>query len=340
MEKDKALEVAKIKCFEHGHKLLYLTKHGSHLYGTDTEESDTDYKGIILPDLKFLALMNRVESIRIETKKDRTQRNTKDDCDIELYSLQFWLNKLVKEGETEGIELLYSYTNQSAAVFCDPIMENIFFYKTPLFDPRNTEAFIGFALNQARKYFVKAERFNVIKDIWIFLNGMSHLRDELKLEDVMDEIVDQFYHPTYCMDEYDEKTGINSLYLCGKCHQETISLNEFFNRLTREYEKYGHRTIRAAEMGSKDWKSLSHALKAIIEVRCLLTDGHVDFPLAEPYRSLLRDIKKGEVAFEVIEQHIMQGIDDVDRLKLEFPDGLWGYDAKHVSGLIAKCYGL
>lgn len=284
--------------------------------------------------------MNRVNSIRIETKKDRSQKNTKDDCDLELYSLQFWLDTLVKNGETEGIELLYSYTNRNAVVSCDPIMEDVFFYKTPLFDPRNSEAFIGFAMNQARKYFVKAERFNVIQDIWIFLNGMGPLKDDLRLDDVLDEIVDQFGHETYCMDYYNEEANIHSLYLCGKYHQATISLNEFYERLTREYEKYGSRTRRAAEMDSKDWKSLSHALKAIIEVRNLLSQGHIDFPFNEPYRSLLRDIKLGKIEYEVVEQYIMEGIDDVDRLKLEFPDGLWGYDHEHVSGLIAKCYGI
>lgn len=339
MDRNEALEKTKLKCLEKGHRLLYLTKHGSHLYGTNTEYSDTDYKGIVLPNLMFLAMMNRMDTFRV-TENDNSKKNTKDDVDIELYSIQFWLNTLVRKGETEGIELLYSYTNRDAVLYCDPLMEEVFFTKNLLFDPRNTEAFIGFALNQARRYFVKAERFNVLKDIWIFLNGMGELRNGLTLNDVMDEISEQFYHELYCIEDYDENIDMRYIRLCGKIHQGTISLNEFFDRLTREYQKYGHRTIRAAELDSKDWKSLSHALKAIIEVRNLLTSAHISFPFPEQERDLLRDIKLGKVDYALVEKRIMDGIDTVDRLKPLFQYGSWGYNAKHVYNLIGAFYGI
>ena len=340
------LEKAKSLCEKGGHRLLYLSKHGSHLYGTNTPTSDTDFKGVFAPNPYLLLMGKKINTLDYQTKEDGAAKNTKDDTDLQLFSIQFWLNKLVKKGETEGIELLYSITNRNAVLYCDPFMEEVFLNVKPLYDPKNVSGFLGFAIGQARTYFTKAERFNVIKSVYDYVSkiatSISLLNDktlmERPLSTIFDNIIESFYHQSYCTET--ESNGIRSLILCGKVHQETITIVEFFGRLKREYQKYGHRTRTAADMDNKDWKSLSHALKAIIEVRTILTELRLDFPLPEKHTTILRNIKLGKVEYEEVERLILTGIDEVDTLISQFSDRGWGYNYTHVEGLIRKLYGM
>lgn len=68
-------------------EILFTTIFGSKLYGTDTPESDTDYKSIFLPSLDELI-------VGIPTKTHRTQtsstKNTSTDVDIEYVPVVKW----------------------------------------------------------------------------------------------------------------------------------------------------------------------------------------------------------------------------------------------------------
>ena len=52
------------------YKLVYVTKVGSHLYGTASETSDIDYRGVFIPDvesvfLKVIYLKKQIKSFLI-----------------------------------------------------------------------------------------------------------------------------------------------------------------------------------------------------------------------------------------------------------------------------------
>ena len=66
-------------------------KFGSHLYGTNTPDSDTDYKGIYLPTAKEIVLGTYKKTISISRNKADKERNTKDDVDNEFFSLDRYL---------------------------------------------------------------------------------------------------------------------------------------------------------------------------------------------------------------------------------------------------------
>ncbi len=325
-------------CADGSHQLLYLTRHGSHLYGTNTPNSDVDYKGVFLPNLIDVIMGRNFHTLNFQSKDDTNAKNTSDDVDLQLFSVQFWLNKLVKKGETEGIELLYSHTNNDSVVYCDPIMMDVFVEKINLFDPRNTHGFLGFAISQVRKYFTKAERFNVMRDVRNFMMSCQEVDPEYfktkRLSDVINDILARCSHDVYCFET--NSNGIRAIQICGKVHQETIELSEFIERIDREYKKYGHRTKRSADLGNNDWKSLSHALKAIYEVSSLLRSGKIDFPL--PERDLLRSIKMGEVDLEIVQKLIFDGVNTVERLMEDFDSRYWKYNPECVKIILLKMY--
>ena len=63
-----------------GRTTLFKTMFGSRLYGTNTPQSDIDWKEIFLPKKSMLLTGRQVRNVVITTGGDKT-RNTKDDVD-------------------------------------------------------------------------------------------------------------------------------------------------------------------------------------------------------------------------------------------------------------------
>jgi predicted nucleotidyltransferase len=137
---------------------------GPQLYGTATENSDTDYKGVYLPTEKEI-LLNRVpKSYNYKTGNGVT-KNTKDDIDIEIFSLHYFI-KLACEGQTVALDMLHA-------------PEDMIIEKSPLWDyivanrhkfyTKNLQIFIGYARSQASKYGIRAGRLGNIRQVINFL---------------------------------------------------------------------------------------------------------------------------------------------------------------------------
>jgi predicted nucleotidyltransferase len=76
---------------------------GSHLYGTATENSDMDYKGVFLPSKRDLFLNRVSKSVNRNTKTDNNGKNTANDIDSEFYSLHYFI-ELACQGQTAAME--------------------------------------------------------------------------------------------------------------------------------------------------------------------------------------------------------------------------------------------
>lgn len=91
--------VAKLYEKDPGAKVAYLTKFGSILYGTNTPESDTDYKGLYWPSIDSL-IMNKIDRSVSFTTGDSHSRNNKDDTDAQLCTIM--ASSLLVESFKEG----------------------------------------------------------------------------------------------------------------------------------------------------------------------------------------------------------------------------------------------
>ncbi len=78
---------------------------GSYVYGTNVPSSDTDIKGIFIPELRDIILQRAPKQHIEKTKADETKRNTKDDVDVELFALHQFM-KLIRDGQTVALDLL------------------------------------------------------------------------------------------------------------------------------------------------------------------------------------------------------------------------------------------
>lgn len=320
------LEEIKNTCDKHGVKLIYLVKFGSHLYGTNTPASDTDYKGLFLPSKEQLFLQNVSKHITYSTG-DGGGKNTAEDIDVQLWSLQYFLS-LVSKGETNALDLLYSFTYPEIVEYIDTPMGDIHNLHNKLFDIRHCKAFVGYAISQAKKYGIKGSRLGVLKKVYELipelLKGLpSKLQmdiTEIRLSSILNEIVERCYDTSYCFTKMIGAKGhepVNSLILCGKVHQGSIKLIEFIQRVNTEYERYGKRAEEAEKNNGIDWKALSHAVRALGQMRQLIDNGIIQYPLYNAKEIL--DIKLGKSTFKEVEKIIYEGIAEIDA-KLNDPN--------------------
>lgn len=292
---------------------MYVTKFGSHLYGTNTPASDTDYKGIFLPSHVQCFTQTCPKNIGGSTGKNDS-RNTKDDIDMSLWSLQYFL-QLVSQGETNALDLLYSFTFPEMEVYRDEDspMNFIFRNHKRLFDIRSCNAYVGYAIGQAKKYGIKGSRLGVLKKVARFVGRIFELGDNInKLSEVIDSILEECYDSSFCFEK--EINGYRALVLCGKVHLESISIEEFNTRLQKEYKRYGDRAEQAEKNEGIDWKALSHAVRALTQMKQLIDTGVIRYPLVNAKE--LTEIKKGNTTFLEVEKRIYDEIEVIDeRLK-------------------------
>ena len=158
------LHKAKELCERAEVKLLYLCKFGSHLYGINTEDSDLDLKGIFLPSERQCLLGKISKSINYSScSKDA--KNVRNDIDIQLWSLQYFL-QLVQKGETNAIDLLYSATYPEMVLYETSSIKSIFHNHDKLYNVKDCNAYFGYALGQAKKYGIKGSRLHKIKEVY------------------------------------------------------------------------------------------------------------------------------------------------------------------------------
>lgn len=269
--------------------IIVLTRFGSHLYGTDTPESDTDIKGIFLPTKEEVLLGKIPRCVSCKTKKN--EKNTKDDIDIEIFSLHYFL-ELACNGETIALDMLHTPDNmtlQKTKIWDDIVSNRSRFYTKSL------KSFVGYARKQAAKYGVKGSRLSDAKRVLDYLNSiLSAPSNDIvyKLRDFWSELPTgehiHFLPPN-------EKSKFPEYQVCGKRFQNTCLISYVVPILESFVQSYGERARQAEANEGIDWKAVSHALRAAYQIEEILTEGTITFPLKQA--TFLKRVKKGEVSF-------------------------------------------
>ena len=257
---------------------------GSHLYGTNTTDSDMDYKGIFLPTKEQVFLGKIPKSYNNAKKKAEGEKNTADDIDIEIYSLHYFI-KLACEGQTVALDMLHAPADMilEKSDIWDAIVVN-----REKFYTKNLKAFVGYARKQASRYGIRGGRINAAQSV------VNHLKDyypDTKMSDAWDwlPIIE------HCYMIEDNPQGIRQYQVCGKIIQETVRVGYVLDILEKFLNVYGERAKLAAENKGIDFKAVSHALRAAYQVKELLTENTITFPLKEA--SFLKEVKQGKLDY-------------------------------------------
>lgn len=278
-------------------KVVYMV-HGSHLYGTNTAASDTDYKGIFVPERKDLLLGKAPEHFRSSTG-DPHAKNTADDVDEVLFSVNKFL-KMASEGETIAIDMLHCPHPLEGSLAWSLIRKH-----RSLFYTRNMKAFLGYARKQAGKYGVKGSRLGDLEEV---IAAVSSFRIEPWQR--LGEYIDFLPKMQFCFPV--EHEGNFYYEVLGRKYQNTIPMESFRDQLQKLYDSYGDRAKAAKENKGVDWKAMSHALRAVFQLEEIYTTGDLNYPLKS--RGTLLSIKQGEVEFTKVQHMLESGIDKVETL--------------------------
>lgn len=161
--------------------IIYQTKFGSHLYGTNTPTSDNDQKAIFLPSAKEILLQRAKEAINDSKKKDVGE------LDIEYWSLQKFL-KMCGEGQAGALEVLFSsYFNDEnlhKTRLINSVWAKVLRNKNKFLN-KKAHAFVGYCRQQASRYGLRGDRVKEVREVLDLLNTFE---DKVKLSEYSEQL--------------------------------------------------------------------------------------------------------------------------------------------------------
>lgn len=129
--------------------LILKVQTGSHLYGTNTPDSDRDYIGIFIPNKEYVLGLERCEQVEFNTNPSSSgKKNTKKDVDCILYSLSKFIH-LAIQNNPNILEVLF--TPQKNIIHINEYGRRLL-QAAPFFVSRRIEhTFLGYAHSQRYK---------------------------------------------------------------------------------------------------------------------------------------------------------------------------------------------
>lgn len=305
-------------------KLVMKCIHGSHLYGCSTPDSDTDYKGIFIPDMDDVLLGRAPKHINSSTGNDQS-RNSNGDVDDTLYSLTTFID-MCCSGETIAIDMIHIDRENPNLLHRDSDLVWQFIRQhRAKFYTSNMKAFLGYVRKQAAKYGVKGSRLDAIQMCLDFLHGMALTYGngvKVKLgdrgyNDIIQRDIASVY-PEYVKvldgfwkkDKWIDKTVLE---VCGSKFDLSCPLTSLEESLQKQYDSYGHRAKLAKENQGIDWKAIHHAFRAALQLKEIYETGDLVYPLKDA--DFLLKVKRGEFDFTTeVEPRLDHLITQVEKL--------------------------
>ena len=298
-------------------KVIVKAMAGSHLFGTDTPSSDKDYKGVFLPTVEQILLGSYSETVQKTTGSDDS-KNTKDDVDIELYSLKKFL-KMVRKGDTAALELLF--TPEHLIIEKDPIWDEIVDRRDQLLSSQ-VSAMIGYARQQANKYGIKGSRMGELNNVIEAMKRIEKTLDfpEAKLKHAWEELLSeisgfQHVHEITLHAKSEGGPEIPAVDILGKKFDHHCKFSYVLEILKRIYKNFGQRAREAKKNNGIDWKALSHATRVSIQGLELLETGKITLPLKEEDVKLIKDIKLGKVDYPEVQELLEKQLDRLEEVR-------------------------
>ncbi len=121
--------------------IIVKMKFGSHLYGTNTEDSDVDYKGVFLPSKEEM-LLNCIPKCQSFSTNNNLGKNNPNDVDEDIYSLHYFI-KLACDGQTVAMDMIHA--PEEMIIENSDIWRNIIKCKSKFYT-KNLNSFVKYAV--------------------------------------------------------------------------------------------------------------------------------------------------------------------------------------------------
>lgn len=282
-------------------KVVFEGLHGSHLYGLNTPESDLDMKGIYIPDPRDMLMGSVKKSYSITTGDDHS-KNSKDDIDIEMFSLYQFIQDAAR-GETYALDMLHSPKDK---IITDSSVWRYIQQNRSSFYTTNMTSYMGYVMKQAAKYGVKGSRLAALREVRDFMVNELAFTNQVRLREVIDRL------PTneFCFWTQVDTPNSSFYTLMGRKYMEGVKLVEFQGAVDKLWKEYGDRARKAEANEGIDWKALSHAMRGGLQLLEIYRTGDLIYPLADAEEIKL--VKAGRLPFTVVQERLEEIVENVD----------------------------
>lgn len=263
---------------------------GSRLYGTNTPDSDLDYKAIHLPTKRQI-LMGKRDQAR-STSSGGSEKNTAEDVDTESFELQRYLG-LVAGMQTVPVELLFTMDHYGRKL---PQVKG---YKWPWLQivknrerllSKNAKSFVGYCKAQSIRYGLRGERLNSFREV-VNVLSIGLASGMKKVGELRNQLL-PVKHVTGVNRQQPGGGEVMYIDLCGRQVAETVSIVEAIAIYQKPIDQAGNRAKAAADNNGADLKALYHAYRIADEGVQLFRDGYISFPSRKA--SVLKRIRNGD----------------------------------------------
>ena len=294
--------------------LLVRMQFGSHVYGTNTPQSDLDFKAVHLPPARDILLQRVQNVINVTTKADSTQKNTAEDTDFESFSVQKYL-RLLLEGQTVALTMLF--TPDRWLLEQSPAWREIQANRSKWLH-RGVSAFAGYCRQQANKYGIRGSRVSASRAAVGCFEGLIEEHSiRAKLKDVWPEIesfvAEGHEHVAIVHGTHADAQPVHFLEVCNRKIQEHATLKEGYTICKRVFDEYGHRALQAERNEGVDWKAMMHALRVSREAEELLLHHTITYP--RPESELLLRVRSGGLPYQQVAEMLEHGLERLEECK-------------------------
>jgi uncharacterized protein len=293
-------------CFDKGfegdkvaRKVIYRIKIGSHLYGLQHAESDTDYMEVFLPSPEEVLSLHPIDEVDNSTKSSSSEkRNSPEDVDDKSYSYAKYLHMLL--GNNPNIIETIFATGDNILTTSGEIQE-LLIHPERIVSQRISNKFFGYALSQKAKLQEKYDRYESLR------TGLAE----------MEKIYSDALGKHYAIDDMDAATlnKILRYYKSSRQHVERfhkgLDLDMIHDHVASEFKNYGWRVkTDTFETLHYDIKNGYHCLRVLGEGVELLKTGRLEYPVTGRLRVDILAIRAGTVdldhLFEMYESYKLQ----------------------------------
>lgn len=290
--------------------VLARVPYGSRLYGTNTPESDYDYKVLYLPKFDDVLLGRSFSNFKARFNPDGSVLlgdgpMPDNGYEMEFVALQTFMRDFLF-GQTYAVEMAFAMVHGFGEHGGDvkAFNKTLELVKTLVNDWQsdNVSGMVGFAMKQTFDYVHRGQRLN---EAQLFLTTLEEVGGKVSLVkncerldslfngrrvlDHVNDVGNSTYPGRFSMKRVvNGKREEDALCFAGRTYVESTPLSEMLANLRRMVKSYGTRSTSAA-VHQVDSKSLMHAVRVYQQVLELLGTGTLTFP--RPNRDELLGVK-------------------------------------------------
>jgi hypothetical protein len=250
--------------------LILKVRVGSHLYGTNTPESDEDFVGIFVPPAEYLLGLKNIEEVDLSVKdKDAAGKNTSEAIDFKAFTLKKFA-RLALDNNPNILEILF--VNPENILFINEVGRKLLDMRYAFISKNIKHRFLGYAFSQKHKMVIKLENYEKLNEALKYL-GQCNEKFLLEIE----------HHPLFIRKKDHMRIADINVPLTATVKKAKQSIQ---NRLNT----FGSRQKLVSKYGY-DTKFAMHLIRLLQEGYELIRTGNLEFPLIG--RRMLNEIRNG-----------------------------------------------